>query len=143
MIAKSALLVGFLALFVVGSAVVPIQAQTQEERVQAGQDEQVFNRIGQPVTVRVTNDNWLDMRIYVVETATQRRRWRLGTVTGLTTANFELPDHLGAELGLLVLVAAPIGSREQQSTERLVTLPGALVRWRIASVLSLSFAFVS
>ena len=69
MIAKRALLVGLLALFVVGSAVVPIQAQTQEESVQAGQDEQVFNRIDQPVTVRVTNDNWLDMRIYVVETA--------------------------------------------------------------------------
>ena len=54
-----------LALFVGGSAAVPLQAQqTGEEDVPAAQNE--------PVTVRVTNDSWSDMRIYVVETATRR-----------------------------------------------------------------------
>ena len=47
------------------------------------------------------------MRIYVVETATYRGRWPLGNVTGLGTARFEIPDHLGAELGNLILVAEP------------------------------------
>ncbi len=69
-----------LALFVGGSAVVPSQAETQEERIPVVQSERAPDRAGEPVTVRVTNNNWLDMRIYVVETITGRRRWRLGTV---------------------------------------------------------------
>ncbi len=131
-----------LAFFVGGSAAVPLQAQTQEEGKAAVENEEARDGFGEPVTVRVTNDNWLDMRIYVVETATQRLRWRLGTVTALSTARFELPDHLGAELGTLVLVAEAIGSRERRFTHRLQTWPGAFVDWNIANVLSLSFATV-
>jgi len=85
----------------------------------------------------------LNMRIYVVETATQRQRWRLGNVTGLSTATFEIPEHLGAELGHLILVAVPIGSRQRQFTDRLLTWPGSFVNWNINPTLSLSFASVS
>ena len=131
-----------LALFVGGSAAVPIQAQTPEQGVPAAQNEQAPDHVGQPVTVRVTNNNWLDMRIYVVETATQRVRWRLGTVTALSTARFEIPDHLGAELGDLVLVAVAFGSRQRQFTDRLQTWPGAVVDWNINPALSQSFATV-
>ena len=101
-----------------------------------------YDPVGEPVTVRVTNDNWLDMRIYVVETATGHRRWRLGEVTALSTARFEIPDHLGAELGHLVLVAEAIGSRQRKLTDRLLTEPGGFVDWNIASVLSRSYARV-
>ncbi len=131
-----------LALFVGGSAAVPLQAQTQEEDVSAAQNEQAPDRTDQPVTVRVTNNSWLNMRIYVVETAIRRNRWRLGNVTGLSTASFEIPDHLGAELGHLVLVAEPIGSRQRQFTDRLLTSPGSLVDWNINASLRLSFASV-
>ena len=92
---KRMLYTALLALFLRGSASVPLQAQTQEEGVPVAQNERAPDRVGQPVTVRVTNNNWLDMRIYVVETTTQGRRWRLGNVTGLTTARFDIPDHLG------------------------------------------------
>ena len=132
-----------LALFVAGSAMVPLQAQTQEEGKPAAQNERAPDGFEEPVTVRVTNDNWLDMRIYVVETATQRLRWRLGNVTSLSTASFEIPDHLGAGLGELVLLAVPIGSRQQQFTDRLLTGPGSLVDWRIRNALGLSFATIS
>ena len=132
-----------LALFVAGSAVVPLEAQTQEEGKPAAQNERASDGFDEPVTVRVTNGNWLDMRIYVVETATQRLRWRLGTVTALSTASFELPDHLGAELGHLVLVAVAMGSRQELFTPRLLTRPGALVDWKIRNALGLSFATVS
>ncbi len=132
-----------IALLVAGSAtMVPLQAQTQEEGKPAAQNERAPDRFGEPVTVRVTNDNWMDMRIYVVETATHRSRWRLGTVTALSKARFQLPDHLGAELGHLVLVAVAIGSRERQFTDRLLTWPGALVDWNINAALGLSFATV-
>ena len=130
------------ALFVGGSAGVPLHAQTQEEGKTAAQNEMASDVFREPVTVRVTNDNWLNMRIYVVETATHRSPWRLGEVTGLSTASFELPDHLGAELGTLILVAVPIGSRQRQFTDRLLTWPGAQVTWTIAPMLSLSFASV-
>ena len=113
-----------------------------EEGVPAAQDEPAPERSGELVTVRVSNNSWLNMRIYVVETVTRRSRWRLGTVTALSKARFELPEHLGAELGHLVLVAVPIGSRQRQFTDRLFTWPGAQVNWTIAPVLSLSFASV-
>ena len=139
---RRTLYTALLALFVGGSAVVPLQAQTQEEGVPAAQNEPAPDRSGELVTVRVTNNSFSDMRIYVVETATQRRRWRLGNVTALSTAQFEIPDHLGAELGHLVLVAVALGSRQRQFTDRLPTWPGSLVDWRIRNALGLSFATV-
>ena len=141
---KLTLYTALLALFVGSSAAVPIQAQqTGEEDVPAAQNEPVSDRSGELVTVRVSNNSWLNMRIYVVETVTRRNRWRLGTVTALSKARFELPEHLGAELGHLVLVAVPIGSRQRQFTDRLLTWPGSFVNWNINPTLSLSFASVS
>ena len=131
---KRMLYSALLALFVGGSAAVSLQAQTGEEDVPAAQNERV--------TVRVTNDSWSDMRIYVVETATRRTPWRIGTVTALSSARFELPDHLRAELSHLVLVAVAIGSRQRQFTDRLQTWPGALVHWNIHNQSGLSFASV-
>ena len=139
---RRTLYTALLALFVGGSAAVPLQAQTGEEGVPAAQNEPAPDRSGELVTLHVTNDSWSNMRIYVVETATLRSRWRLGTVTALSKARFELPDHLGAELGHLVLVAVAIGSRQRQSTDRLLTWPGALVSWKINNVRSQSFASV-
>lgn len=68
--------------------------------------------------------------------------WPLGNVTGLTTARFEIPDHLRADLGDLVLVAEAIGSRQRLFTDRLHTWPGALVDWNIGATLNLSYASV-
>ena len=104
-----------LALFVGGLAAVPLPAQTQEQGVPVAHNERAPNRVGHPVTVRVRNNNWLDMRIHVVETATGRRRWRLGNVTSLSTDRFDFPDHLGAERGRLILVTEAIGSRSGSS----------------------------
>ncbi len=86
---------GLLALFVAGSAMVPLQAQTQEEGAPAAQNEEAHDRAGELVTVFVTNDSFSDMRIYVVETTLTRRSWRLGYVTGLSKASFEIPDPPG------------------------------------------------
>ena len=132
-----------LALFVGGSAGAPLQAQTQDQAAPTAQNEPASDRFGEPVTVRVTNDTWLNMRIYVWEPRTQRVRWRLGTVTALSTATFEVPDQFEAELGELVLVAVAMGTRQQQFTDRLLTWPGAVVDWKISPSLSLSFATVS
>ena len=139
---RHTLYTALLALFVGGSAAVPLQAQTQKEGAPVTQIEQAADPAFEPVTVRVTNDNWLDIRIYGVETLTSPRRWPLGNVTGLTTASFEIPDHLDADLGNLVLVAEAIGSRQRVFTDRLQTHPGSVVVWKIGATLNLSFASV-
>ncbi len=149
---RHTLYTALLALFVGGSAVAPLQAQTREleealRRLEAQgvpviENERAPDRFREPVTVQMTNDNWLDVRIYVVESATYRGRWPLGNVTGLGTARFEIPDHLGAELGNLILVAEAMGSRQLQFTHRLHTVPGSLVDWDIRAVLGQSFATV-
>ncbi len=139
---KHTLYTALLALFVGSSAAVPVQALTLGERVPVAQNETALDRAGEPVTVRVTNNNWLDMRIYVVETSILRRRWPLGDVTGLSTARFEIPKHVGAELGNLVLVAVAIGSRERRFTHRLQTWPGARVDWNLGAALRFSYATV-
>ncbi len=139
---RRTLYTALLALFVGGSAAVPLQGQTQEEGAPAAQNEEASDRSSELVTVYVTNNSWSDMRIYVVETVTQRRRFRLGYVTALSKARFEIPDHLGAELGHLVLVAEAIGSRQRKLTDRLLTEPGGFVDWNIANVLSRSYSRV-
>ena len=75
-----------LALFVGGSAVVPLQAQTQQleealRRLEAQgvpviENERAPDRFREPVTVQVTNDNWLDVRIYVVSLSANVRETR-------------------------------------------------------------------
>ena len=137
---RRTLYTALLALFVGGSAAVPLQAQTQEQSVPVAQNERAPDRVGQPVTVHVRNNNWLDMRIYV-ETTTVGR-WPLGNVTGLSTARFEIPGHLRAELSDVTLVAVAVGSRQHRSTDRLQTWPGAVVDWTIGPTLGLSFATV-
>ena len=137
---KRTIYAALLALLVGGSAAVSLQGQSQEEGAPAVQNEEAPDPASELVTVYVTNDSFSDMRVYVVETAMSQRSWRLGYVTGLSKARFEIPDHLGAELGNLVLVAVALGSRERQSTGNLHTWPGAFVDWRIASTRHLSFA---
>ena len=140
---KHTLYIALLALFVGGSTAVPLAAQAQDEDEQVAHEERAPDQADESVTVRVTNNNWLDMRIYVVETATGRRRFRLGNVTSLSTARFEIPQQVGAELGSLRLVAEPIGSRERLFTDPLQTWPGEFVDWRIESVLSHSAVTIS
>ena len=142
MIARRTFNTVLLATFVGVFAAVPVHAQTQEEGGPTARTEQAPDRDRQPVTVRVRNDSWSDMRIYVMDAATQSRPRRLGTVTALTTRSFEVPDHLGAGQGTLVLVAVAVGSRERQFTRGLQTWPGSRVDWNIAASLGLSFATV-
>ncbi len=130
-----------LAAFVAASAALPLQAQVQQEAQQA-QSEELTGFESKTVTVNVANYNWLDMRVYVVETATSSRRWPLGNVVGLTQATFEIPDHLQAHLGHLVMVAEPIGSPSRAVTDVLPTYGGSVVNWEIGHTLGHSTATV-
>jgi hypothetical protein len=72
-------------------------------------------------TVRVQNQNFLDMNIYVVRGGV---RARLGTVTGNSTARFTIPVSYVQSLTSLRFLADPIGARRAPISEEITVSPG-------------------
>jgi hypothetical protein len=74
-----------------------------------------------PITLRVTNSNWSDVRIYVV----RGTMWvRLGTVTTNSTVDFTIPaDFLGGAANV-TLVADPVAGRGSWTTPLPVVMAG-------------------
>ena len=62
------------------------------------------------VEVQVRNNNWHDLRVYALRNG---RRYRLGTVTGLTSAVLRIPRHLQPDVFGVQLLAVPIGARDR------------------------------
>ena len=81
------------------------------------------------VTVRVVNNNWSDMRVYIVQD--QSRLVRLGTVTSFTTSKLQVPHWFNPASDQLTLVARGIGGRQSTATVPIVVSQGDLVELRI------------
>lgn len=62
---------------------------------------------GPRTTVRVENQNFLDMNIYVLNGS---QRVRLGNVSGVSTRVFTIPPNLVFGIGSLRFQADPVGS---------------------------------
>jgi hypothetical protein len=74
-----------------------------------------------PVTLRVTNSNWSDVRIYLVRGA----MWvRLGMVTTNGTAEFMIPADLLSGAGTVTLVADPVAAKGSWRSALPVISPG-------------------
>jgi hypothetical protein len=74
-----------------------------------------------PVTLRVTNSNWSDVRIYVVRGS----MWnRLGTVTTNSTVEFTIPADFLSGASSVTLVADPVAGRGSWTTPLPVITPG-------------------
>jgi len=74
-----------------------------------------------PVTLRVTNSNWSDVRIYLVRGA----MWtRLGMVTTNSTIDFTIPVDLQSGATSITLVAAPVAGTGSWTTALPVVSPG-------------------
>ncbi|HEY3222089.1 MAG TPA: hypothetical protein VGJ80_15260 [Gemmatimonadales bacterium] len=71
-------------------------------------------------TVKVQNQNFLDMNVYVLQGG---QRIRLGTVTGLSSQVFTIPAYIvrGSPLQFEV---HPIGGRTNPRTETISVQPG-------------------
>ena len=81
-------------------------------------------------TVRIVNNNALDVVLYIVHDS---RRERLGQATASTTANFEFRlRRLGAGREF-ALQADPIGGRQPVRTETLLARDGSIVTWTLES----------
>lgn len=72
-------------------------------------------------TVRVENQSYLDMNIYVLRGA---ERIRLGTVTGNTTQVLTIPRHVATSPMGMRFLADPIGGRRTPVSEEITVIPG-------------------
>ena len=74
-----------------------------------------------PVTLRVTNSNWSDVRIYL----TRGAMWvRLGLVTTNSTVEFTVPVEFVTTTGNVTLVADPVAGRRSWTTPLPAVMPG-------------------
>ena len=114
----------------------PHKAAAQENaRESRATTEATSPAVSPQTTVFVRNDSWFDVRIYAVNGG---RRDRLGTVTGLSSAEFELPDWILTPGERLHLVADPIGGRGGLVSPRLLVTPGDVIEWQLRNNLRLS-----
>ena len=87
-------------------------------------------------TLHVRNNNWLDMRVYVVRHGS---RVLLGTVTSFQDRTFELPTAaLGGGGSGARVVADPIGSRRGWASDPLSFFPGDRLELTLLNHLAIS-----
>lgn len=86
-------------------------------------------RVRIPVFVEIHNNNWLDMRVYLISNLGGRQL--LGTVTSYQQALFQLPIGMVLAAEPVRFTADPVGSRHQFGTQPVLVSGGDLVEWRI------------
>lgn len=85
-------------------------------------------------TVYVQNDNWLDVVIYVARGGS---RYRLGQVSSVQSAVFQIPPAAIGATGDVYLVADPIGSVYGYFTDNIMIAPGhTIIELRVDNVIS-------
>ena len=89
----------------------------------------VLTPVAPKVTVAVSNDNWMDVDVFVMVGDT---RYRLGTVTTSQVKTFDLPSQ-AASSNLVRLMADPVGSREIFVSDFLTVTDGDRVTLTVAN----------
>jgi hypothetical protein len=120
-------------------ALVPGSAAGQDVEKDEARADKTIDRDA-PITVKVRNNGWLDMRVYAVA---HGNRWRLGTAHTGRPLTVEIPRHLQEGIVSLQLVAYPIGGSGVAATGQLLLSPGDQVDWRLENYLAFSTVFVS
>ena len=101
--------------------VVPVTACARRTGGAAAGDEQ-------PTTIRIRNQNFLDVNVFVVRGG---QPVRLGTVGGNSTQVLRIPAYLLAGVTPLRFVADPIGGQRGPVSEEIVVSPGDQVELMI------------
>lgn len=83
------------------------------------------NDLNAVTRVRVENQAFLDMNIYVIGTGGNRQR--LGTVTGNSTSTFVIPAYIVGPANSVSFLVEPIGSRRAPISNSLSVQPGQTV----------------
>ena len=88
----------------------------------------------QPIPLEVTNENYLDVDVFVVRGTS---RHRLGTVGGNASATLTIPANLIVH-GEFQLMADPIGSKDVYLTDRISVGPDQIVELTVAPRMRMS-----
>ncbi|MEP6494039.1 MAG: hypothetical protein ABJF01_15255 [bacterium] len=91
-----------------------------------------------PIPIRVTNENFLDMNVAVVAGGASRR---LGPVNGNSTAQFKINWSV-VNGQSIYLTATPIGGQGLARSAALNVSPGQMIDFKVGSVLRQSVAIV-
>ena len=81
-----------------------------------------------PATLRVENQNFADMKIYVYR---QGQEIRLGTASGNSVTSFKLPRSVVFAMTQLRFVAVPFAGRGKEVSEEITVSPGDEIVVRI------------
>jgi len=88
-----------------------------------------------PTPLRVENHNWLDVTIYVVHDG---QRSRLGSATAAKTTDFSIEPYLLGQLGVIQLIADPVGSEQSIASPTVTVGAGTRLVWTLQTDLSRS-----
>ena len=118
------------------AALLPVTAAAQSAEPVKGAEETPAV-VAAETTLTVKNQNWLDMRVFMVRNGA---RVSLGTVTSMTERTFEIPEAAlgGGGFGARV-VADPIGSRRGWVSESLSFFPGDQLEVTLQNHLGISY----
>lgn len=86
-------------------------------------------------TVRVTNNNWSNVTVYLVYSG---MRTRLGDVTSMRTERFRIPREFTVAAGSVQLLVSPLASNESYMTPSFSVQPGQQVEFNVENLLSIS-----
>ena len=81
-----------------------------------------------PTILKVDNQSFNDMRIYVIQGG---QRMRVGTATGKNESTFKLPKSLISGYTTVRVQAVPIGANGSSVSEELTIAPGDALSLRI------------
>jgi hypothetical protein len=91
----------------------------------------------QPIQVRIDNQNYSDMNVYLVNQGT---RVLLGSAPGMSKTTLTLPSASVSSRWQVRLLADPIGGSNAIRTPTLLVSPGQNVYWTIGSDPASSYA---
>ena len=117
----------------VGSSVGAQAASANEVKPEQSHVEAIEN--DGTVEVRVSNNNWHDIRVYALRNGV---RHRLGTVTSFTSAVIRIPKYLQPDIYGVTLLAVPIGARGGHVSPTVHVTEGDRLLWRLENNLNLS-----
>jgi hypothetical protein len=86
-------------------------------------------------TVHVSNHNFADVTVYVVQSG---MRSRLGMVTGLTSRRFALPRGVSLAGGDIRILARPVGDSQTYLSPPVRVSPGQALDLNLGAILNLS-----
>ena len=125
---KLASLSAFAVAFALTAGAASAQAPPQDDEAKP-----VLRR--EPATVRVTNNNWLDARVYVDDDGVLLP---VGFIMSQQTKQFTLPTRVLATAGQVRLVVRPIGSRQVYVSQNLLVGAGDALLVELQNQLGLS-----